>query len=128
MAHEPPRLHGPIPEGDQPHDRRRRSTHARARPNLPVPTSVEIQGMLAQLVALLGMGIISPQTANAMRSILSELLRAQSQAAGTAAGPIDLQRLQDMLAQQPMLIDLLTPVLTTEQLARLLAANDEDPQ
>jgi hypothetical protein len=92
-----------------------------------VRTIDECLEALNQLPGMVAMGIIRPSQANAIRAVLHEIIAQHRHAATSDASVAALDG--DLLArlrQDPRLMNLLEPLLTTDQIAALMGVSSHD--
>lgn len=103
----------------------RRRTQQRPRES-GIPTIEECLRALAQVPGLVAMGILEPAQANAIRSTYREILLHHKSTAKETERTISNADVMDLLRKSPKVLDLLTPLLTPEQLDMIMAASNEE--
>jgi len=99
-------------------------SRSRARRVRSIDECLELLDRLPGMVAL---GIISPAQANAIRGVIHEIIAQHRHAAASDASVVPLDG--DLLArlrEDPRLMNLLEPLLTTDQIATLLGGSSDD--
>jgi hypothetical protein len=117
--HEPPGLPSPNDRGSSAAESRSRASRVRS--------IEECLQALDQLAGMIALGIIRPAQANAIRGVLHEIIAQHRQAATSDASVAALDG--DLLArlrEDPSLMNLLEPLLTTDQIATLLGGSSDD--
>ena len=117
--HEPLGLPSPNDRGPSAAESRSRARRVR--------TIDECLEALDQLPGMVAMGIIRPAQANAIRGVLHEIIAQHRHAATSDASiaPLDGDLLA-RLREDPRLMNLLEPLLTTDQIAALMGGSSDD--
>lgn len=92
-----------------------------------IPSADECLEMLAKLVGLLALRMITPAQANAMRATYTEILRNhqrnESRGSGNKVADADLL---DVARNNPRMLALLEPFLTSDQIDLVMGDGDEE--
>jgi hypothetical protein len=128
-ADEPPAANhaGSRPESDEPSRGPQRKRRRRPQ-KPPILTADDIRRMMAQLLKLLALGSITTSNANSMKGILSELLKDACRAERDGSAPAMNDDLMQRLKDSPELLEFAMPLLSADQLAKIVGVDDEDPE
>jgi hypothetical protein len=82
------------------------------------------------MLGLEGIGLVSPSQLSAFRSTVDTILRhqgggASKSARGGAGAFSDLDRLRQLVREQPLLLDALEPILSDQVIDQLLSVDPE---
>ena len=97
------------------------------RPNRPaIPSAEDCLRALTRLPGLAATGILTPPQVNAIRGVHGEILRYyRAEAKGPEKGLPDAKILE-VMRKDPQLLSWLEPLLTTDQVAMVMKAAEED--
>ena len=103
--------------------RRRRQRHSK-KPG--VPSENDCLLAIAQVAGLVAMGLLKVGQANAIRAAYRDILSHHKGKAKEAEKSLSNSDVMDLLKKDPKLVNLLAPLLTSEQLDMVMNAGDED--
>jgi hypothetical protein len=94
-------------------------------PKPSIPSPEDCLRAFAQIAGLVAMGILKPAGANAIRSAYREILQHHKAKAKEAEKSLTNADVMDLLRKDPKLLNLLAPLLTSEQLDMVMNAGNE---
>jgi hypothetical protein len=104
-----------------------RDHHHQGRPGKStIPSPDDCARAIAQLAGLVAMGMLKPAQANAIRAAFRDILHHHRTKAKEADKSVSNADVMDLLRHDPKLLNLLAPLLTSEQLDMVMSAGRED--
>jgi hypothetical protein len=100
--------------------------HRRHREKPTIPSPDDCARAIAQLAGLVAMGMLKPAQANAIRAGFRDILQYHKSQAKEAEKSVSNADVMDLLQRDPKLLDLLAPLLTSEQIDMVMNASKED--
>ncbi len=103
-------------------DRSQRHEHSK---KTGIPSENDCLRAIAQMAGLVALGLLEPAQANSARASFRELLAHYRGRAREAEKGLSNANVMDVLRQDPKLLDLLAPLLTSEQIDMVMNATNE---